>query len=343
MRVTVEAKPLSAALADISGLIKRGVDILQCVQITAKDNTLRLVTSDAEIEGHARIEAAVADEGRVCVSASDFKYAIAGAASTVELALGEKGLAVSGANINATLPPRYEEFPRLEQPDEMEEIEQGVQAFLSCEPAAAKDETRWNLTGVGFNGETAVGTNGMNARFHRATGGGGQIVPIRAKAILSKIKGRLFVGETLWRAENVGRVVVGRLVDANCVDISKLPQDLPYAWTCDADELRAKIDAVTFNRASVVVLSGEADAIYLTAEKFEGAHIDAKAEVKAEGAGGATVVCSAQGLRTILGGMTGDLRISTNGNAIEFCAGDLRGLSMVMRDHRNTGPVGAEV
>lgn len=338
MRVTVEAKPLQAALADIAGLTKRGIEILECVQIIAKDNSLQLVISDAEIEGHAKIEAAVAEAGRVCVNASDFKYAIAGSTSEVKLELSDLGLSVSGASVNARLPPRFEEFPRLSPPKDMVEIEEGVLAFLSCVTSTAKEETRFHLTGVGFTGELAYGTNGTEARFHPAIGGGGQIIPARAASIFSKVKGRLFVGDELWKLESEGRVVVGRLIDANCVDISRLPSNMPEVWTCGAAELREKIEAVTFKRAGVVVISGEQGKMHLTAEKFEGAHVDAKAEVSAEGIGGATIVCSAKGLSSVLAGMSGRLHLSTDGGAIEFRAGSLRGLSMVMRDPRNTGP-----
>lgn len=338
MRVTVEAKPLQAALADIAGLTKRGVDILECVQITAKDNSLHLVISDAEIEGHAKVEAAVAVAGRVCVNASDFKYAIAGSTKEIELELTDVGFSVSGASVNARLPPRFEEFPRFSTPDDMVEIDDGVKAFLACVTSVAREETRFHLCGVGFTGELAYGTNGKEARFHPAKGGEGQIVPGRANAIISKIKGRLFLGDKLWRLENDGRVVVGRLIDANCVDITPLQRNMPEVWTCGAAELREKVETVTFKRAGVVVISGEEGKLHLSAEKFEGTHIDSRAEVGAEGIGGATIVCSAKGLSSILTGMSGRLSLCTDGGAIELRAGDLRGLSMVMRDPRNTGP-----
>jgi hypothetical protein len=337
MKVSVEAKPLRAALDDISGVVRRGVDILECVQITAADNTLRLIATDMEIEAHAQVEASIPEGGKCCVNAADFKYAISAANDLIEFSVSDEGLAIAGRHSRAVLPVRVDEFPRLPRPDQMEEIEGGVRAFLACVPAASKDESFWHLTGVGFNGESAVGSNGKNARMFPASGGSGQMVPARAKAIISKIKGRLFVGEALWKIENQDRVVVGKLIDSKCPDLSKLPQDLPLVWNCSAEDLASAIDAVSFKRAAFVLMSGAPQGIQLSGEKFTGTHIDTRADIKADGPG-ATVVCSVSSMAVSLEGMSGDLEVKTNGSAIEILSGQLRAMCTVISDHRNTAP-----
>lgn len=335
MRVTVKAPPLFSAISDIADVVGRGAaEIMECVCLVAGDNTLRLTTGNGEIEAHAQIEAATPEAGTVCVNAKDFKFAISAASGVVDIELCDAGLRISGSHGKAVLPNLVQEFPRLAQPSQMEEVEGGVRAFLACVIAASKDETRWHYGGVGFNGQEAIGTNGQNIRIFPATGGSGQMIPIGAKAIIGKIKGRLFVGETLWKIENEGRVIVGRLIDAKCPDLSRIATGIPHAWTCEAEALEAAIGAVSFNRAEHVFFQRAEGGIGLTAEKFKGTNVDTQATVMATGAG-AACVCSRASLKVTMDGMTGDVKVRTNGEILELVSGDLRSVCTLIRDHRN--------
>lgn len=341
MRASVEASLLASALGDIIGVAGRKNEITQCVRIAAKDNSLRLITTNYEIEAHAIVEAATQDAGHACVNARDLLFALKSISGCVDLSLSPNGLSVSCGSALSILPVRSEEFPRLQPPSDMEEIIGGVEAFLTCCSTASKDPARWHLGGVAFNGETAFGTDGKSARFCPVQGGAGRIIPAGAQAIISKLKGQLFVSDRLWRLEQENRTVIGQLLDAGVVDVEKLPHGLPLAWTCDATELRQAIEAASFGRAEYVVLSRSSCGISVAGERFGGAHISATREVSATG-NGATIVCSVSSLLAVIKDVKGELHVHTNGSVVEFHAENLRGLSMVIRDNRNTAPAELE-
>lgn len=129
MRASVDTSLLIAALSDIGSVAGRDAEIIQCVRISAKDNSLRLITTNIDMEAHAIVEAATSEDGHVSVNARDLAFSLKGVSGWVELRASPEGLSISCATAQVTLPVRYEEFPRLPAPKDMMEIIGGVDAL----------------------------------------------------------------------------------------------------------------------------------------------------------------------------------------------------------------------
>lgn len=338
MRLQLDAKELRHILS-IAGLpvSRQSVPILQCVHLSAKDGWLVAASSNLDIFTRARCEASVSDPGECCTNYDDLKAVATRLRGNVKLELSKEGLVISVEGVRLVLPISSEEFPSFSAPKEEVEIIDGVAAMAACVPFAATEETRYNLRGVTFDSDHAVGTDGKQFYCTTSSGGKGQIVPSDAAPAIAKIGGRLFLSNTTWRVEAENTHAAGRLVDANPVDWQRvLIHDEPFTELF-ADDLISAVEMATTGRADWVICEGRKGKYVVSGDRFKGLHIESAVDAPCEGEP-QSFVTSTRILRSALKPFAGrKVSIASDGERIRVQptqGGDFA-IFMSMRDTRS--------
>lgn len=318
MKLQIEANDLRDLLSGASLPVAKSFSaIMECVHLTAKDNTLRCVGVGNNMEAIGRQEAAVFAPGTASVNARDATSACAALTGYVHIETTERGLCFSGAGCAATLPITRDEFDfdRMERPRGEVEIEHGTDLLRRAAPFCARDDLREFTQGVGFDGDHAIATDGARMYISPAKGGNG-IIPMSAIPIIAKIGGRLFMSETSWRAEAENIQATGRLLSDQTPDWRRLISPGRTVATCEADDLSDAIKSASLGRAREVFFETHAGSLRVSGERFDGTSPESFAEISADGCDGAFLL-NCTYIQKILAPFSGCvINLLDNGNTI---------------------------
>ncbi len=274
MTYSVEVSDLKKSLGHVSSVVERSTaSIMEAVEIVAQDNALTLRGTNHRIEAQARCPAAVTGASKMCVSAVDLKAVIGRLPGVVEVEwaddLNVKGeMIIRNPKLTMKIPVTHGDLPRRARPQNEEEVEGGVAAFLAAVPFASKDETKWTQGGVFFDGKFAVATNSKSLIATPVYGGKGQCVPFSAQRIMQKIGGRLFLGDDSWRVEADGFHACGATVDTQMIDWHRIDFDSAPFMTIDREEAITAVESVTVGRSRMVHFGASGGGYVLSGEDF---------------------------------------------------------------------------
>lgn len=345
MRLQVQATDLSSAV-DMAGAVVRKslVPVLECLEISASDNQISLCGSNGEAQAQAIREAAVAEDGRVCVNYFDMKHIASRLRGVVRIELEPSGLFITSDQSSLAIPTLGDAFPHINGETGMSEVAGGVEAFQKCAPFTSTELARDHLRGVCFSEHGAVATSSTMIYSSRSALGGGQIVPIEAGPAISKIGGRLFLGQRTWRIEAEGAKATGRLIDGTFPNWSQIALARAHRFsTCDADELHAAVAVAGLGRASYVFIRACSEGLELSGDRFTGMHADTRVTVEAE-SGNAAVVLAAADLAKCLEPFKGrKIHLSHCGPGVSITSDDGSDIALttLVRDVRNSLPEAA--
>lgn len=257
MRFSAERAPLLSAIKAASSPISRcHVPVLECLHVIAKDNRVRLIGSNMDVEAQAICAAAVSEAGECNVSAEIFRAALERSSGTLcEVTLGDD-LSVTCGPVSVDIPSITDEFPRLQKPDTGTEIDLGAEALAFCSPFCADaGYTSW-AQGVHFGDGFATAYDSAAFAWHEAHGGAGQIIPRDSAPVARKFCDRLFLTDRAWRAESEGIHAAGKLLEGPYHSAWRQlirPGDTVASF--DADDAKGALSASLIGGARRVVLS----------------------------------------------------------------------------------------
>lgn len=287
MKFQANSKDLLAAVTAASSVIKRAfIPVMECVLIRADDRLLITGTNlDAQITAECR--ASITGQGDIAVNADDLKRYLSGIGDTTVTVEGDTRLTATCARAKVDLIafPAVE-FPAAMQADAPHEVAGARDAFQLCASYASTDPARQNIGGVRVSPDGTVATDGGKLAFHPATCEAGATIPSAATRTIGdilKAGGRLFVGETIWRAEAEGIIAKGKLLDWGYPDWQRIiPRDPVPLFEADADDLLAAINCATLGQAGTVFLRSSEGSVILRGETWAAARADATAECTAD-------------------------------------------------------------
>ncbi|WP_147112140.1 DNA polymerase III subunit beta [Tateyamaria sp. syn59] len=345
MRFDVEISDLTPAVQFAASVVARRSTspIMESIRIEASDNALVLSGSDHDVHTRARCEAAVFQSGSLCVHANDLLQLLKHLGDeAVKFEAIEDGefplLRIQAGGTSVDFPTlASEHFPRAEKPDQETEIIGGAAAFLQCASFANEDDSRTALHGVAFANGLAFGTDGYMFFGCPCENEANKIVPASASSVVKRLNGgRFFLSSQAWRLETANFSAIGRLIDAEPVDIGNLVGGYGDAFTSvDADGLLHAVKTVTFGRARVAYFEAKDDCYSVQGDGFEGRHISGGARVPAQGEPRSMVLATKYVLPALsaLAGRVVD--VSTDGNGVRFASDGTFAMVMPIRDSRH--------
>lgn len=287
MKFQVEAPTLQKAIEAASLPIRRGyIPIIECLHVIAKDNRLRLIGTNMDMEAQAQCEAAVSEAGNASVNADDLRRAVRGCKDIIDATMDGGLLRIETQGTKVALPCIAGEFPRLAKPEGDDEVTGAIPALKNLIPfMEGAQSPKPHLAGACLDEGFAVATTGTRVARFGIEGGKGQIIPVSAiPAILKVSDGRLFVGERTWRLEAENIALAGKLIEMNFAPWRRIVIDRNPICTFDADELLAALDRATLGRAKDVFVHVEDGVMTLTGERWPERHVDASATIRCDGA-----------------------------------------------------------
>ena len=345
MKFTAERKRFLGAVIAASDPIRRShLPILECLHVIAKDNRLRLIGSNMDVEVQAICDAAVASPGEFSIDAGTLRAALTRSDGDVcEVVLGE-AVSLTCGRVSAEIPAMIGKFPRLQPPGAGVEVDRGMNAMAFCAPFAANEKYASWAQGVHFGGDFATAYDGASFAWHEVGGGDGQIIPRESVAIAQRIGERLFLTDRAWRAESEGAHAAGKLLEGPYhSQWRSLMKPGAVIASFDADAVSGAINAATIGGARRVILSlsgpslvatGDNDALTKARKSEAECACDADTDVK--------MVMDAAKMAGILGALSGSIvNLSISGPAAFFIpnGGAARGCALgMMRDARNSIP-----
>ncbi len=344
MRLQIEAKELTR-IVGLAGLPtgRATVSILECVHLSAKDNRLTAMGTSMDTEVHATCEAAVAEAGKCSVNFADLKAITSRLRGAVRMSLDGATLCIEATGSRLKVPVLSDEIPRIKKPEAEAEIDGGAEAFLACHEFCATDEVRTHINGVCFDSGAAVATDGQRMIVTPCEGGHGQIIPASAAKAISKIGGRLFLGERTWRVEAEGCAAIGALASAQYPNWQSLVHKNAAFSECRTDDLVSAIEMATVGRAKWTVISLGGDGLEVSGDRFAGQHIESKCGVPADGPGAGLVVDTANILKCLKPFLGQTVKFSPSGQGVMISSDDRPEFTImnVLRDVRTEIPEAA--
>jgi len=313
MKFTAEKPKLIAALRAALSVIGRShAPILECVKITAKDNTVQLLGASATCHTFcaARCEAAVAIAGECAVSAKDLLATLNPCRETaLEITFNGSAFVISAKGTRIEIPTISQEFPKPRKPDALVECEGAESAISFCNGFNAKDDSREYLNGVRLEAQSCVSMDANIMSIHPIEYSGepsiiaAQDVALVAKEI--KAGARLFASQSAWQTEREGVKMTGATLEHRSVPWETLEHSEAASAECDADDLLASIEMVSAGRSHSVCLDISSDQISLKGESFDGFSVNASTQVRCEGNLRANITFSTAYLRQSLRALSG--------------------------------------
>lgn len=274
MRVQADRAELRGVIDVATQAVRRGhIPVLECVHIVARDNRMRVIGTDMDIECQASCDAAVSKSGSATINAAALAAFVAGARGAhISLYVDGVALTVECDGASASLSLFAEDFPRMPKPDSGSEVFGVGDAIQFCSRFAA-DSSRPSLAGIHFERDFAVATNSRWVGSHTVKSDvASAMIPMTAAPIIArslKSGGRLFVGDRTWRTEGDGVAAAGKLLEvgfpANWRDM--FPSGALIA-TLDADDFKAAMREATLNFAEWAVCDISGGRMNITGEGF---------------------------------------------------------------------------
>lgn len=288
MRFQVEAPAMQSAIDAASLPVKRGhIPILECLHVVAKDNRLRIIGTNMDMEAQARCDASVPEAGSCSVDAVDLARSIKGCKGIVTAYLDGDNLRIEVPGANIALPTLPHEFPRLAKPEAEDEIAGIGVALKKLMPFSESGQhARQDLAGVCLDDGSAVATNGKRLARFDIQGGKGQIVPSAAFSAISKAlgeSGRFFAGERTWRVEAENAALAGKLIDMRFPPWRRAEIERGPVCHFDSDAMLDAISRATLGKARSVLVTVANGTMTLTGESWSDRQIDAKATLTCDG------------------------------------------------------------
>lgn len=346
MKFTAERAPLLAAVRAASQPVKRSyIPILEHICLIAKDNRVRAIGSELDMEVQPVCAAAVPVAGQANVKADALRAALErSSAETVEITLDE-ALSYRCGGVSLTFPVLDAEFPRMAKPDTGDEIS-GAEAALKfcaafCDGGNYAD---WSK-GVNFEDGWAMDYDGAAFAWHEADAKDSRIIPQQAIQTCLKSLGRLFLTDRIWRSEIEGVVSCGKLLDLQFPAIwRQIMQPGEIVASFDADDAAQALSAAMIGDASRVILSLDGPQLTVTGEAFNhGSVSGSSASAACDASEGVVAVLNGKSLFRTLSAFSGcvvNLSIAQNqGLQITPNGGLKRGAAIgPLRDARNVLP-----
>ena len=305
--------------------------IVDAVRITAKDNSVTLMTRGRNAWVSCTVEAAVSEAGAVCVDAADLARIAHGA---IDVSSDNTGLTISGSG-QFKLPIMEGELPEPPQRAETER-EVSTSAFLRLAPFCNPSSHSERDMGVSFEGGIAIAGHGAMFAATKHEDGPQALIPADIARLIPK-DARLFCDSTNWRCEAEGYRACGPLISAEFGNIQSAILGAQSVSQFDADEALETAILATAGRAGELVLSFDAESLSLSGSRFTGLHIETEARLRAEGHCARVVLPSAQLQKALkhLSGSVIDLRVSSRAAQFKAAGSDDYVLIGMTRDTRN--------
>lgn len=299
----MQLKTSRTELARVVGAVGKVIEsrttipILSNILLEAEGDSLRLTGTDLDIQATASAEAAIAEPGRITVSAKLLGDIVRKAgADDISLDLKDGRLTVKSGRsrfVLETLPASdYPDLAVGTYPAEFE-IDLGA-LFAPVSFAISSEETRYYLNGIFLHSEegkpaVAVATDGHRLARNRGPelpSFAGIIVPRKTVGLLPKGSAKVSVSDTKIRVETADLLLVSKLVDGTFPDYQRvIPTSNDKTVSVNRDEMMKAADrvvTVSSEKGRTVKLSIAPGSIALAARSDAGSAED---EVAAEYSG----------------------------------------------------------
>jgi len=311
MKFQVNSKDMLAAVTSASDPIRRAmIPLMECVLIDAGERLMITGTSLDEMVT-AECVASVTDRGGCAVNADDVKRFLSSVGNVTVDVTGSPGkLCLSSGRAKADLFAFHAaEFPAAMDAAAPHEVHGAASAVPLLVPFASTDPSREFINGIRIAKDGAVATDGKRLARHPATCDAEATIHNSALRIIGnvlKANGRLFIGDTIWRAEAERVTARGKLLDLAFPDWRRLVDtDAVPLFSVDADDMLDAVQCATLGSARQVLLSSTEGGIDLRGDGWPAARADATSSVGAEVAAQFAGAFDAANLTSSLKAMSG--------------------------------------
>lgn len=256
MELAIGKADFARALSAVSRAIesRNTIPILDCVQLTAADGTLRVRGTDLDIEVTDTAPADIKTPGSLCVEAKLLASIVAKAGGDISMAVTDHKLIVKSGKSRFSLNwlPAAD-YPEMPDAEYTAAFELDIAAlFAPCVHAISNEETRYYLNGVYFasTGETAVAVATDGHRLVKHTTGNlprfsGIIVPRKTVGLLPKGGVQVAVSDSKIRLRQGDLVIVSKLIDGTFPDYERvIPRNNDKVIEFESEDMKAAVGRV---------------------------------------------------------------------------------------------------